>query len=60
MAITYYTLAIHYYPKYFNAYRNRADAKNASGDMAGACVDIKKAKELGDAKAAKYYLEYCK
>lgn len=58
-AITYYTLAIHYYPLYFNAYRNRADAKNAIGDIAGACEDVKKAKELGDAKSAKFYAEYC-
>ncbi len=60
MAITYFTLAIHYYPQYLSAYRNRADAKNAKGDIAGACADIKKAKELGDVKAAKYYVEYCK
>ena len=59
LAIMYYTMAITIYPQYSNAYRGRADAKNAQGKTNEACEDIKKAKELGSIKAAKYYDEYC-
>jgi len=59
-AIEHYNSAIHYSPKYFNAYRNRADAKNAKGDTAGACEDIKTATALGDTKAAALTKNYCK
>lgn len=60
LAIDNYTSAIEVYPKYFNAYRNRADAKNANGDIVGACQDLRKASELGDAKSTKFFNEICK
>lgn len=50
-AIAQYDLAIKYSPRYLNAYRNRADAKNIKGDTAGACEDIKAAAAMGDKKA---------
>lgn len=59
-AIAYFDQAIQYYPKYFNAYRNRADAKNFSGDTEGACQDLKTAAALGDEKSAEILTVKCK
>ncbi len=41
-------------------YKERGDAKNALGDMKGACEDWKKAAELGEEDAAKLVEENCK
>ena len=52
-------MAIKLFPKYFNAIRNRADAKKAKGDNEGACADIKLAAFLGDVKAKGMIDEAC-
>ncbi len=58
-AIQAYSHAIQLSPAYLNAFTNRAEAKMASGDRAGACQDIKAAADLGDAKSLKYFNEVC-
>ena len=59
LAISYYSQAIKVYPKYFNAFRNRADAKIAKGDKEGACKDLQTAADLGDEKSLQSFKEYC-
>ena len=41
------------------AYVNRANAKEMTRDMNGACEDWLKAKELGSEAGKKYYAENC-
>lgn len=60
LAINYYTEAIKIFPKYINAYKNRADAKNALKDFDGACEDLRIAGSLGDLNANKFLRENCK
>lgn len=57
LAISKFTEAITLNSKYFNAYRNRADAKIAKNEMKGACQDLKTASGLGDKTAEKHYKE---
>jgi len=57
-AIRCYTQSIGIFPQYLNAFTNRAEAKMAIGDQAGACQDIKAAADLGDAKSLKYFREF--
>lgn len=59
LAISYYSKAIEKLPNYFNAIRNRADAKIAKGDKQGACNDIKLAASLGDSKAKRFVSAVC-
>jgi tetratricopeptide (TPR) repeat protein len=59
LSLAWYTKAIEVYPRYFNAYRNRADVKLIIGDKLGACEDLKKAADLGDQKSQTAYNETC-
>ena len=51
--------AIQLDPKYANAYVNRGTAKEMNRDMAGACADWKKARELGADLGKNYYVNNC-
>ncbi|MEK6236245.1 MAG: tetratricopeptide repeat protein [Planctomycetales bacterium] len=46
-AISDFTMAITAFPKLTNAYRHRADAKRAAGDMEGALADLSAYDQLG-------------
>jgi len=59
-AIEEYDKAIKSDPTYDLAYYNRANAKLNLGDKAGACLDWKKASELGNKDAAEAISENCK
>jgi tetratricopeptide (TPR) repeat protein len=45
-AIKDFDRAIELNPKYANAYRNRAAARKAAGDLQGAAADLERAKQL--------------
>jgi hypothetical protein len=46
-------------PNYTAAYYNRSISKEALGDLNGACVDRKKAAELGNTDAAEWVANHC-
>ncbi len=52
--------AIKYYPKYANAYLNRAISNYQLNDIISACNDWKTAYELGSAIAKDFLEKYCK
>ena len=57
-AISDYDKAIVINPMYANAYCNRGISKIFLGDKNSACLDFKKASELGDIKAYELFKEY--
>ena len=58
-AIDDYTKAIEINPQYVDAYANRGIYREAVNDLKGACVDWRKAAELGDERSAEWVKEQC-
>jgi len=58
-AVNYFKKAIQNDPKHANAYLNRGVTKEMIRDEAGACVDWKKARDLGVSLGKKYYVNNC-
>ncbi len=58
-AISLYDEAVAIDPKYALTYYNRGIAKLNLADNKGACVDLKKAEELGYKKAEETIIKFC-
>ena len=59
-AIDDYNKAIEINPQYAEAFNNRGNAKAKLGDKEGACLDWRKAGELGVNGAYELIKKYCK
>ena len=58
-AITQFSYAIEIKDNYTEAYLNKADAEIKSAKTQNACLDLNKAKELGDKEAEKLIKKFC-
>ena len=58
-AIADFNKAIEIDPRHLNAYLNRGHAKDALGDLQGACADWREASYLGHQDAAKWVINQC-
>ena len=59
-AITDFTSAIEINPLYAQPYTFRGVSRILTGDKKGGCLDLKKAKKLGDKRADKYIKDACR
>ena len=59
-AIQNYDMALFYYPSYGLAYLNRGIAKHNNKESSAACLDLKKAVELGLTSAENIFKKICK